>query len=104
DSMCGRPAPWCDMHHIDYWRNGGPTDQANGALLCGRHHTYVHHGGWKLVYDHPAQQLILTRARPDGTECRRTVNLARPLRSEPGPEPGPEPGRDSGCEPERLPL
>ena len=46
---CDRPADWCDGHHLDYWRNGGPTVQENGCLLCGFHHRLVHEGGWTLV-------------------------------------------------------
>jgi hypothetical protein len=39
---CGAPAPWCDAHHLIKFRHGGSTSVANGALLCARHHRYVH--------------------------------------------------------------
>jgi hypothetical protein len=39
---CGAPAPWCDVHHLTPFAAGGPTSVTNGALLCGRHHRYVH--------------------------------------------------------------
>jgi hypothetical protein len=39
---CGTPAPWCDAHHLTRFRDRGPTSLTNGALLCGRHHRYVH--------------------------------------------------------------
>jgi hypothetical protein len=39
---CGAPAPWCDVHHLIRFRDRGPTSVDNGALLCGRHHRYVH--------------------------------------------------------------
>lgn len=39
---CGAPAPWCDCHHLVRFRDNGPTSVDNGALLCGRHHRYVH--------------------------------------------------------------
>ncbi|MGC0274617.1 DUF222 domain-containing protein [Pseudactinotalea sp. Z1739] len=39
---CTIPAQWCQAHHVQFWANGGPTDLANGALLCQRHHTHVH--------------------------------------------------------------
>ncbi|HUG86879.1 MAG TPA: DUF222 domain-containing protein [Euzebya sp.] len=116
--MCGRPPTWCDLHHIDYWRNGGPTDQANGALLCGRHHDAVHHDGWVLTYDHDGQTIAVTKVRHDGSTCRRTVNLARPLTpapprdaeahrpSNPTPATGTPTGRAASTIPEaeRLPL
>jgi hypothetical protein len=39
---CSIPAAWCDAHHLVHWADGGPTDLANAALLCGHHHTVVH--------------------------------------------------------------
>ncbi len=39
---CHIPAQWCDAHHLKHWIDDGATDLANGALLCGRHHTIVH--------------------------------------------------------------
>jgi Domain of unknown function (DUF222) len=43
---CDRPLTWCDGHHIRHWIDGGPTDLANGVLLCGYHHTVIHRGDW----------------------------------------------------------
>jgi uncharacterized protein DUF222/HNH endonuclease len=43
---CDRPMAWCDGHHIRHWIDGGPTDLANGVLLCGYHHTTIHQGDW----------------------------------------------------------
>ncbi|KQX65702.1 hypothetical protein ASD06_08730 [Angustibacter sp. Root456] len=42
---CTAPVSWCDAHHVDYWEHGGRTDLTRGALLCGRHHRYVHATG-----------------------------------------------------------
>jgi hypothetical protein len=39
---CTAPAAWTDGHHLWHWADGGPSDLANAALLCGRHHTLVH--------------------------------------------------------------
>jgi hypothetical protein len=41
---CAAPSPWCDVHHLLHWINGGETTLDNSALLCERHHTKVHHG------------------------------------------------------------
>lgn len=42
---CTVPATWCDAHHIVPWALGGPSDLSNYALLCPRHHTWVHDKG-----------------------------------------------------------
>jgi hypothetical protein len=35
--------PWlCHAHHWQRWADGGPTDLANGGLLCPRHHARAH--------------------------------------------------------------
>lgn len=43
---CTAPAPWCHGHHLHAFARGGPTSEANGTLLCGRHHRYIHAKGW----------------------------------------------------------
>ena len=42
---CTVPAAWTDAHHVTHWVDGGPTSIGNLALLCRRHHTYVHRHG-----------------------------------------------------------
>jgi len=46
---CDRPASWCAGHHLEHWADGGESDPGNTFLLCHRHHTHVHEGGWKIV-------------------------------------------------------
>lgn len=45
---CAVPARWCDIHHVIYWADGGPTSVANCVALCGRHHRLVHHSDWRI--------------------------------------------------------
>ncbi len=42
---CTVPATWCDAHHVVPWALGGRSDLSNYALLCPRHHTWVHDRG-----------------------------------------------------------
>jgi hypothetical protein len=39
---CTIPATWADAHHVVHWARGGRSDLDNYALLCPRHHTWVH--------------------------------------------------------------
>ncbi|WP_139142707.1 HNH endonuclease signature motif containing protein, partial [Humibacillus sp. DSM 29435] len=39
---CSTPAQWTDAHHVRHWIDGGTTCLGNLALLCRRHHGYVH--------------------------------------------------------------
>jgi hypothetical protein len=49
----------CNVHHIEYWENGGPTDLNNMVPLCSRHHHAAHEGGWKLKLDPKTRELII---------------------------------------------
>jgi hypothetical protein len=49
----------CNVHHIDYWENGGSTDLNNMVPLCSRHHHAAHEGGWKLQLDPDTRELII---------------------------------------------
>jgi hypothetical protein len=39
---CTCPPQWTDAHHVRPWWLGGRTSLLNMAMLCRRHHTYVH--------------------------------------------------------------
>ncbi len=39
---CSAPASWAKAHHVLHWIDGGLSDVDNAALLCQRHHTFVH--------------------------------------------------------------
>ena len=52
-ASCDRPAPWCDIHHVNEWtRHNGPTNVANLVCLCTRHHTLVHNTQWVTGHFH----------------------------------------------------
>jgi hypothetical protein len=65
-ARCTAPASWCDVHHVEHWAYGGSTSCENGALLCERHHTAVHEGGFSITRD-PGTAIWHTY-RPDRTE------------------------------------
>jgi hypothetical protein len=39
---------YVDAHHIRHWANGGATALENLVLLCTRHHTFLHEGGFSV--------------------------------------------------------
>lgn len=41
---CGVRFDRCQIHHVDHWEQGGPTDLANMIPLCNKHHHAVHEG------------------------------------------------------------
>jgi len=69
----------CDGHHVEHWAAGGATTLDNTCLLCDRHHTLVHEGGWRVVRRADGGWQFL---RPDG----RALDP-----SPPQPRPGEEP-------------
>jgi hypothetical protein len=53
----------CEIHHLLHYDDGGPTAVDNGLLLCPRHHTCVHEGGFTITGDPNG---TLWFHRPDG--------------------------------------
>ncbi|WP_448071576.1 hypothetical protein [Georgenia yuyongxinii] len=39
---CSIRAAWCEVHHVWFYANGGPTSLCNGCTLCVYHHHRVH--------------------------------------------------------------
>jgi uncharacterized protein DUF222/HNH endonuclease len=58
----------CDAHHIVHFADGGPTAVDNGVLLCPRHHTLLHEGGFTVTGNPNAELMFF---RPDGTAVTR---------------------------------
>ena len=50
-------------HHVEHWSNGGDTSLDNLLLLCTKHHTLVHEGGFRIDKDFADNWAFF---RPDG--------------------------------------
>ena len=46
---CGMRASACDVHHIIWWDDNGPTDITNLVLLCPKCHKKVHKQGYQVI-------------------------------------------------------
>jgi hypothetical protein len=55
---CTAPPGWCEVAHLTGWAMGGPTDLANGALMCPFHHRRFDHDGWDFDWDSGELRLI----------------------------------------------
>lgn len=64
---CDRPPSWCEAHHLTAFSRAGPTDLANGCLLCGFHHRLLHDGraGWAIVLAADGTPELIPPARID---------------------------------------
>jgi hypothetical protein len=52
-----------ECHHVEHWANGGETSIDNLLLLCTKHHTLVHEGGFRIDRDFRDNWAFF---RPDG--------------------------------------
>ena len=64
-----------DLHHIQYWSNGGQTKLDNLISLCKYHHMLVHDRGYLIA---AARDGTFTFYRPDGTLIPPSPALPQP--------------------------
>lgn len=48
---CDADPSRCEAHHVQWVRDGGPTDIDNLVLVCRHHHHLIHDKGWGLIRD-----------------------------------------------------
>lgn len=70
---CDVPYHRCQIHHIEYWENGGRTDLDNQVPLCSRHHHAAHEGGWTLSLEPETRAVTFQPPNGDTSDyrCRR---------------------------------
>lgn len=78
-AWCNAPPSWCEAHHIRWWdRDTGPTDLANGVLLCARCHHRVHRDGWEIL----VRDRVVTFVPPCSVDPTRTPQIGGRARFE----------------------
>ena len=76
---CDRPPDWCDAHHgREPWSHGGPTDIADGVLICPFHHRLIHQGEWTLRFADDGVPEYIPPPRIDSTGTPRRNQRYRP--------------------------
>jgi 5-methylcytosine-specific restriction endonuclease McrA len=65
-----------DLHHIQYWSNGGRTSLDNLISLCKRHHMAVHDRGYLIAARDDA---TFAFCQPDGTPVPSSPALPAPV-------------------------
>ena len=81
---CDQPPSACHAHHMWWWIDGGPTDLANAALLCGFHHRMVHRQGWTMcLAPNGYPQLVPPRSIDPGQRPRQHHRFLIPDRQDP---------------------
>jgi len=74
---CGRPASWCQIHHLVPWCAGGRTDQVNGGLFCWHHHREIEQGEW-AAFHHRGRIWLRPPTRLDPNRQPRINTAHRP--------------------------
>src|ERR1700683_339450 len=64
-----------DLHHIQYWSDGGRTTLDNLLTLCKAHHMLVHDRGYRIA---TARDGTVRFFRPDGTRIPASPPFAGP--------------------------
>ncbi|WP_350347654.1 DUF222 domain-containing protein [Agromyces sp. G08B096] len=76
-ASCGQNIAYVEAHHIDWWqRDSGPTDLANGVLLCSFCHHTVHREGWR-IHASPSEVWFIPPPHVDPTQVPRLGGRAR---------------------------
>jgi len=76
---CERTPAWCEAHHITFWADGGPTDLANGCLLCPYHHHLIHSSaGWQIHLASDGLPEVIPPVRLDPTRHPRRHERFQP--------------------------
>jgi hypothetical protein len=84
---CRVPAIKTDQDHLTDWILGGPTTDANLALLCRHDHRAKHEGGWRATMPEPG---IIIWTSPLGHTYRVQPPPIMPTNSTPATPPTPD--------------
>jgi hypothetical protein len=58
---CKKPARQCDVHHVEFHSDGGPTDVDNAVLFCSEHHHMIHKSPFKIQMHNGRPHILAPR-------------------------------------------
>jgi hypothetical protein len=58
---CRTPARQCDVHHAQFYSEGGPSNIDNAVLLCSEHHHLIHNSPFRIEMHHGKPFLLAPR-------------------------------------------
>lgn len=100
---CGRSATWCEVHHIDEWSKGGPTDIDNLVLVCTSCHHNIHDDGWIVHRDRNGTYELRPPPAPYADYPTRKTKPHPPSHeADPFPDVGVSTRRPTGIQPVLL--
>ena len=67
----------CKIHHVHWWRHGGPTDIDNLVPVCPRHHTAIHTGNITIELG-PRRTVTVTDRNSHTLDCAGNRSHAPP--------------------------
>ena len=76
-AKCGAPVARCDVHHIVFWKYGGPTDINNALMLCVGCHHRLHDYGWEVEIDSDGVVWFIPPAEVDPLRRRQPSSPTR---------------------------
>ena len=95
---CTMRASWCEVHHVKWYSNGGPTSLDNGLTLCSFHHHEVHRRKVEIRPDADGHTFTLRDGTVIGESRRLPSGLLIPRLGRDGPDVA-EPERERAPEP-----
>lgn len=70
---CHEPPSRCQSAHLTPWDKGGPTDLANGVLLCPFHHRRFDLDGWSLITHRSGERDLIPPPWVDAARTPRRI-------------------------------
>lgn len=100
---CTIRASWCEVHHVWFFSDGGPTSVGNGCTLCVYHHHRVHQEHLRITIREDGFDFHYRDGRHLGTTRRRRTPV-KGTRTTTGTGTGADAGTGTGIDDGLIPT